>query len=122
MKTVDDYLATLSVEDAHLLGQMAEIVKKTEPSVEQGTSYGMPCFLYKGKPLISFIVRKKHMSLYPFSGKVIEGFRAKLEGFPISEGSGSIHFSVGNPIPEEILADIVHARMGEIEGSRPGKG
>lgn len=79
----------------------------------------MPSFLYRGHSLVSFIVRKKHFSLYPFSGKVIEKLKADLTGFAVT--TGSIHFTVENTINDNLLHMIVEARMHEIDSKFSAK-
>ena len=114
MPTVDDYIATLPHDERVLFEGMSASVKQIVPSVEQGVSYGMPAFLYRGKALVSFLVRKSYLSLYPFSGKVIALLESQLRGFEIT--SGSVHFSKENPVGGSLLEEILKARIREIEG------
>lgn len=83
------------------------------PEVEYGISYAMPACFYKGKPLISFLVTKKHLSIYPFSSRVVEEMRDKLDGFSVSPGT--IRFSVEKPLPDKIMGEIIQRRMRQIE-------
>ena len=115
MHTVDDYIATLTPPQQAILGHIRDLVQQAVPEAEQGTSYAMPAFIYKGKGLLSVMVTKKFLSLYPFSGKVVEGLRDQLNGFETSAGSGGIHFSVEKPLPDELIKAILAARVAEIE-------
>lgn len=84
------------------------------PDVEQGTSYGMPALRYRGKPLVSAIETKRHLSLFPFSGKVVAAVGADLDGYDHSKGT--IRFSAERPLPDAVVARVVELRRAEIDG------
>lgn len=50
--------------------------------------------------------------MFPFSPAVIDGLRDRLDGFDVSKGT--IGFSVTHPIPDDVLSEIVRARVDEI--------
>jgi len=60
---------------------------------------------------------KRHLSYYPFSGKVLESLRDKLARYELSAGSGSVHFSVEHPLSDGLLAAIVAARVAEVDSA-----
>src|ERR1700733_12797191 len=97
MSTIDTYLAAVTPAQRAEFERIRRIVREVVPDAEEGTSYAMPAYLYRGKPFLSAMANKKFLSIYPFSGKVIDALRGKLKGFELT--SGSIHFSVGKPIP-----------------------
>lgn len=117
MPVIDDYIASVNPEERAEFERISRMVQEAVPSPGQGLSYGMPAYLYRGWPLISFVVTKKFLSIYPFSGKVVELLKDKLSEFETTPGS--IHFSVGRPIPDELLREIIAARMREIEAKPP---
>jgi uncharacterized protein YdhG (YjbR/CyaY superfamily) len=113
MSAFDDYFATLSPEKRAVFERIRRIVKEAVPSVEEGVSYAMPAYLCRGKPFLSAMATKKYLSLYPFSGKVIERLKARLTGYELT--SGSIHFSEERPFPEALLKEIIACRLEEID-------
>ena len=113
MSTVDNYIATLLPEEQIELKRIQRIVLRVVPSAEQGLGYGMPAYLYRSKPVFSCLVNRKFISIYPFSGKVLQRLKARLSDFECT--SGSVHFSTAKPIPEVVLRDIISARVREIE-------
>ena len=113
MNEVDTYIAGVSPAVKKEFERMCSLILREVPSAEQGRSYGMAAYLYKGKPLISFVETKTHLSVYPFSGKVVDGVRARLEGYSLS--SGTIRFSLERPIPDAVLKDVLAFRVREIE-------
>ena len=78
----------------------------------------MPALKVSGKPLIGFIAAKRHLSLFPFSPAVVEHVRDRLDGFELSKGT--IRFSVDHPLPDDVIREVVAARLAEIAG--PGSG
>jgi len=110
MSTVDNYIATLLPEEQIELKRIQRIVLRVVPSAEQGLGYGMPAYLYRSKPVFSCLVNRKFISIYPFSGKVIDKLRDRLSEFELT--TGSIHFSLKN---EDLVEELLLARMMEID-------
>jgi uncharacterized protein YdhG (YjbR/CyaY superfamily) len=75
-------------------------------------SYGMPAYLHAGRPLLGFRAAKSHLSVFPFSPAAIEAVKDRLDDFDVSKGT--IRFSPDAPVPDDVLADLVRARMQEI--------
>jgi len=85
------------------------------PEAEQGTSYGMATLKGKQKPLLAFHAATHHLSVFPFSPKVVESVRERLTAFELSKGT--IRFTIATPLPDEVVRDIVRRRMDEIVGT-----
>lgn len=113
MSEIDDYFANIAPAQQAEFERIRRIVHEVVPSAEEGRSYGMPAYKYNGKPFLSAMARKKHLSLYPFSGKVIDLLRSQLAPYELT--SGSIHFTEENPVPASLLQAIIAARLHEIE-------
>ena len=112
---MDDYLGDLPEAQKAALQRVRTIVGDLAPDAEEGTSYGVPAFIYSGRPLLGFGAAKKHLSIFPFSPAAIEAAKDRLEGFDVAKGT--IRFSPDNPVPDDVLADVVRARMQEITAS-----
>jgi uncharacterized protein YdhG (YjbR/CyaY superfamily) len=113
MSAMDDYLNGLPPAQNAALARVRAIVERIAPEAEQGVSYGMPAFLYAGRPLLGLRAAKKHLSVFPFSPAAVEAVKDRLPGFDLSKGT--IRFSPESPVPEDVLADVVRARKQEIE-------
>jgi len=113
MGLIHEYISTVTPAQQAEFERICRIVKQTVPAIDEGISYGIPAFIYKGKPLFAFAATKKHLSIYPFNGKVVEKLRDKLSDFELT--SGTIRFSLENPIPEPIIKEIVICRLAEID-------
>ncbi|WP_370366038.1 iron chaperone [Catenulispora sp. GP43] len=116
MGEVSDYYATLPPDVGELFEGMRRRALKLVPDVVEGRSYGMPALLYQGKGLMATMQTAKHLALYPFSGKVVAQVAERLPGFSLS--SGTIRFSVGQPVPDDVLDDIVRLRAAEIDAAQ----
>ena len=113
MGAVDDYLAGLDAETAAVVGGVYARALELVPEAEQGTGYGMPALRYRGKPLVSAIATKRHLSLFPFSGSVVAAVAGELEGFDLSKGT--IRFSGERPLPKTVVTKVVELRRAEID-------
>jgi uncharacterized protein YdhG (YjbR/CyaY superfamily) len=112
MSAMDEYLDGLPAEQRAALARVRAVMGELEPEAEEGESYGMPAFLYAGRPLLGFRAAKKHLSVFPFSPAAAQAVADRLEGFDLSKGT--IRFAPDRPLPEDVLADLVRARKKEI--------
>jgi uncharacterized protein YdhG (YjbR/CyaY superfamily) len=85
MSAMDEYLDSLPQEQREALAQVRAIVERVAPDAEEGGSYGMPAYLYAGRPLLGFRAAKKHLSVFPFSPAAIEAVAVYWQ---ISSGLG----------------------------------
>src|SRR3954470_12652849 len=92
---MDEYLADLPAERKTALERVRGVVARVVPDAEEGRSYGVPAFIYAGRPLLGFSAAKKHLSIFPFSPAAIEAVRERLDGFDLAKGT--IRFSPTGP-------------------------
>jgi uncharacterized protein YdhG (YjbR/CyaY superfamily) len=109
---MDDYLSELPPEQKAALGHVRTVVAELAPDAEEGTSYGVPAFIQAGRPLLGFSAAKKHLSLFPFSPAALDTVRDRLGGFDVAKGT--IRFTPERQVPDDVLADLIRARMQEI--------
>jgi len=118
MGTVDEYLESLDPADRGAVSHVYDVVRATVPDTEQGKSYGMPALLHRGKALIAVMRTRKHIAIYPFSGRVPEAVAADLpedERAAFDYDKGTIRFRLENPLPDDTVRAIVAERMAEID-------
>jgi uncharacterized protein YdhG (YjbR/CyaY superfamily) len=113
MGTVDDYLAELEPSDRAVISHVFDVARDAAGETEQGRSYGMPALLYRGKALIAVMRTKKHIGIYPFSGRVPGVVAGAVEGLDFDKGT--IRFQPDAPLPDDTVRAIVAARIAEIE-------
>jgi len=112
MSVIDNYLqdqatATQKVE----LGRIRKIVQDLVPDAVEVISYGIPTFKYKGKNLVHFAAFTHHMSLFPTAAPIAE-LKDKLE--PWATAKGTIQFTEDNPLPKQLIEEIVNYRLQSI--------
>lgn len=77
---------------------------------EEGISYGMPAYKMNGRPLVYFAAFKNHIGFYATpTGHA--AFAKELSGY--KQGKGSVQFPVDEPMPLQLIADIVKFRVEE---------
>ena len=112
MTEIDQYLEKSAtpgqIKD---LNKIRKIAKQLAPESEDIIRYGIPTIKYKGKNLIHFAPFKDHMSLFPGSHP-IEVLGKKLTKFKLSKGT--IQFTEADPIPEELIKEIIQLRINDI--------
>lgn len=116
MSIIDDLLAPLEPTQRRELERIRGIVKQLCHDAEEVKTYGMPGFKYKGKYLLSFGAFKDHLSIFP-GAEPIESLKEKLKAY---EGSkGTIQFTLEEPIPDELVKEIVTLCMKRIDSDQP---
>ena len=113
MGTVTDYLAGVDEPDRATLARVVEVARDVVPDATEGTSYGMPALLYRGKALLSAMASAKHLAVYPFSPAAVTAVEARLDGF--SHAKGTVRFSSEHPLPDDVVRDLVAARVAEVD-------
>ncbi len=113
MGTIDEYLDDLDPADRTVIEHVYDVVRAVLPDLEQGTSYGMPALLYRGKALISVMRTRKHIGIYPYSGRVPAVVAESVDHLDYDKGT--IRFQPDSPLPDDTIRAIVAARVAEIE-------
>ena len=114
MPAVDDYLSSLDASARAAFEHIRDLVMEMAPEAEQGTSYGMAALRYNQKPLLAFRAARQHLSIFPFSSRVVDAVRDQLTAFELSKGT--IRFTAASPLPDKVVHDIVRYRIQEIAG------
>ena len=106
-KTIDEYLATVSIEHRAALEKLRQQIKTAAPKAEECISYQMPAFRQNGG-LVWFGAAKNHCAFYPGS-TAIEVLYDDLKKFELSKGS--FRFQPDKPIPATLVRKIVKERV-----------
>ena len=109
------YLSELDAPVAAVFRAIVERAEALAPGVEQGRSYGMPGLIYRGRPLLSVRQTREHLGYYPFSAAVVESVAAELSGFSLS--TGTVRFSLEQPLPPGVIDRMITARRDEIDAA-----
>jgi uncharacterized protein YdhG (YjbR/CyaY superfamily) len=92
VSAVDDYFGGLDAPTRAAFEHIRNVAIEMVPDAEEGASYGMAALTYKQKPLLGFLAARSHLSIFPFSSRVVDGVRDRLTAFELSKGT--IRFTV----------------------------
>jgi uncharacterized protein YdhG (YjbR/CyaY superfamily) len=112
---IDATLAALPADQRAALQHLRETIRVAATGAEEGISYGAPAFRYKGRPLVTYNAAKAHCAFYCMSPALMVEREAQLVGFDTSKGT--IRFTPDKPLPDALVADIVRARLAEIDAA-----
>ncbi|GAA4733741.1 hypothetical protein GCM10025782_36580 [Pedococcus ginsenosidimutans] len=106
---VDAYLAGLEEPKRSTLEALRRSIRAVVPDAEECISYGMPAFRVEGKVVAGFAAFKHHLAYLPHSGTVLAGLSDALTAY--ERTSGSLHFPVDEPLPDELVRSLVEAKL-----------
>jgi uncharacterized protein YdhG (YjbR/CyaY superfamily) len=110
-QNIDEYLADFPSDVVLILNELRAIVKEIAPEAIEVISYNMPAFKLNKKVLIYFAAYKNHIGFYALpSGN--DAFKAELAKY--HTGKGSIQFPLNEPMPYELIKQIIMFRVGEL--------
>jgi uncharacterized protein YdhG (YjbR/CyaY superfamily) len=113
---IDAYLGTLGEPARSTLTQLRDAIVALAPEAEQCISYGMPAFRLQGAIIAGFAAFKGHLSYLPHSGSVLARLTKETDGYTMTKSS--LHFPVGEPLPEKLVKKLLDARIAEAFGAR----
>jgi uncharacterized protein YdhG (YjbR/CyaY superfamily) len=114
---VEDYLAGLHGDRRPAIDLLRRTIKAAAPEATETIAYSMPAFRsHGGQFLVSYAAYKKHYSLFPASGAVVEALGEELR--PFLAGKGTIRFPAGEPIPTALVKKVVAVRLEEMAARR----
>lgn len=108
-ETIDQYVANYPPEIQDILEKIRSVIKKAAPEATEKIGYQMPTFVLHGN-LVHFAAYKNHIGFYP-APSGIEAFKQQLS--PYKGAKGSIRFPLDEPIPYELIGEIVKYRVAE---------
>lgn len=121
--SIDEYIAQFPPATREALRELRSLIRATAPGVSERIRYGIPTFDLYGRYLVYVAGFKEHVSLYPITGVVAEVFAEELE--PYRSGKGTARFALGEPLPLDLIRQIVRIKVEEAEArssrSRAGR-
>lgn len=109
VKTIDEYIATFPKNVQDILQELRKVIKEAAPEAKEAISYGMPTFKLNGN-LVHFAAYKNHIGFYP-APSGIDSFKEKLAKY--RTGKGTLQFPIDEPIPFELVKEVVRVRVKE---------
>jgi uncharacterized protein len=111
--SLEDYLASLDRTKATTIKAVLESILKQFPELEVKISWNVPQVHRDGKYVFGVSALKNHLALAPWSARVIEHFRARLEQQYIVR-QNLFQIPVDWEMDAALLKDLVSARLAEL--------
>ena len=108
-ENIDEYIANFSKEVQEILQELRATIKNAAPEAEEAISYQIPTFKLRGN-LVHFAAYKNHIGFYP-TPSGIEKFKKELSVY--KGAKGSVQFPLDQPIPYDLVREIVVFRVQE---------
>lgn len=109
VQTIDAYIAMFPKEVQEKLQVLREVIHEAAPDAEENISYQMPTFVLHGN-LVHFAAYEKHLGFYP-APSGISAFQTQLSNYKWAKGS--VQFPLHEPLPTELIREIVKFRVTE---------
>lgn len=109
INTIDAYIAQFPSEIQATLQTVRTVIREAAPEAQEKISWSMPTFALYGN-LVHFAAHKNHLGFYP-GASGIEAFKDRLQGYIWSKGA--VQFPYKNPIPYDLITEIVRFRVEE---------
>lgn len=109
---IDTYLAELDEPKRSTLEAVRRSILAVVPDAEEGLSYGHPAFKVKGTAVAGVAAHAAHLGYMPHSGEVVASLGDLLAGYETTKGS--VKFPVDQPLPDDLVAALVRARLREL--------
>jgi uncharacterized protein YdhG (YjbR/CyaY superfamily) len=109
---VEAYLTGVPGDQRAALESLRRLIQELVPGVEERFSYGAAVMFSLGRDLVGFSAQKNHLSFFTASPKLVEELKSEITRTHKVSGA-TIHFSVENPLPVELVKKIVQRRLAE---------
>ena len=110
VKSIDDYLATLSKEQRAALEKLRKAIQAAAPKAVECISYQMPAFRLDGKMLAYFAAWENHCAFYP-GPYPLEIHKEELRNYDCSKGT--LRFPANKPLPASLVRKLVKVRIAQ---------
>ena len=110
-QNIDQYIESFPEDIRQILTKIRIAIQTAAPEATESIKYAMPTFVLNGN-LVFFAAFKNHIGFYALpSGN--QAFQTALA--PYKQGKGSIQFPLDQPMPLELITQIVQFRVAENE-------
>jgi uncharacterized protein YdhG (YjbR/CyaY superfamily) len=108
-KDIDEYIASFPKDIQDILKKIRATIRNAAPNAQEAIKYQIPTFVLEGN-LVHFAAFKDHIGFYP-EPSGIEKFKAELSAY--QQAKGSVQFPLDQPIPYDLISQIVAFRVQE---------
>lgn len=103
---IDEYIAAFPADVQRVLCTVRATVRAAAPDAVERISYRMPAFFQDGV-IVYFAAFKQHIGMFPpVADPAVQAKVARYAG-----PKGNLQFPLGEPMPLELIAEVVRARL-----------
>ena len=119
--TVDDYVAAATYDVEPRLQETRRIIREALPDAEETISHNIPAYRQHGVVVVQFAGTSEHTSLNLFpTGATFARFDAQLA--PYRTTKSGVRFPLDEPLPVDLIDQIVRFRLAEAAECAARKG
>lgn len=111
--SVEEYLALQDPAKETTLRSIIDFILKQFPGLEAKISWNVPTIHRHGKYVVGLAAYQHHLTFSPWSPRIIEDFKKRLEKFVVFKNCFQI--PVDWKIERKLLKDLVRARLAELD-------
>jgi uncharacterized protein YdhG (YjbR/CyaY superfamily) len=117
-RDVAEYIAGFPPEVQAVLKQIRSTIRAAAPEAQEAIKYQIPTYTLKGN-LVSFAAYKNHIGLYPVPAGT-KKFQKELAIYRAAKSTAK--FPLDQPIPFDLIRQLVKFRVKESSGRSSAKG
>ena len=107
--SVEEYMLDFPETAQNKMQELREIIASVATNCKEIISYNMPAYKQNGI-VVYYAANKNHIGFYP-TPSGITTFEHRLTNYKYSKGA--IQFPIDQPLPKELIQDIVRFRIEE---------
>jgi uncharacterized protein YdhG (YjbR/CyaY superfamily) len=112
-QTIDEYIEGFAGQGREVLEQVRALALKAVPAASEAIKWGQPAWVHPSGTILFMVSgHAKHANLI-FTPSTREAFDADLADF--ATGKGSVKLPYGQPVPGDLLRQMIAFRMREHE-------
>ena len=111
--SVEEYLASLDPTKERTIRSVIDFILTQFPELASKISWNVPTIHRNGKYVVGICAFKHHLTFSPWSSRVIEDFKVKLEKYVVFKNCFQI--PVDWKIDKRLVKDLVRARLAELD-------
>lgn len=114
-QSIDDYLASLDATKAKTIRSIIDFILAEFPQLQAKIAWNVPTIHRDGKYVVGICAYKRHLTFSPWSLFVMGDFNARLANYVVMKNC--FHLPVDWEIDTELVADLVRARLAELDAT-----
>src|SRR3979409_1121530 len=111
--SVEEYLASVDPTKERTLRSVIDFILTQFPELESKISWNVPTIHRNGKYVVGICAYKHHLTFSPWSPRVIENFKVRLE--KVVDLNTRFQVPVDWEIDRKLVKDLVRARLAELD-------